>query len=152
MITEPPIPWGPLPNPFTLAGDESWRDYTVSADVHFLSQASAALIGRIDSSDVFRDDRAKWPAGYVLRLEPGGGWELLSTEYNKPEVTLACGNVTIDHARWHHIELRFHGTRIEANLDGSRLTAVDNAAHAHGMFALGTDWNRIQFDNLRVTQ
>jgi len=23
--------------------------------------------------------------------------------------------------------------------------------HGHGMFALGTDWNRIEFDNLRVT-
>jgi len=135
-----------------LAGDESWKDYTVAADVYFLSQASATLIGRIDSSDVFRDGRAKWPAGYVLRLQPDGSWALISTEYKKPEVTLASGNVTIDRALWHHIELCFNGTRIEAILDGSPLTAVDNAAHAHGMFALGTDWNRIQFDNLRVTQ
>jgi len=152
MIAESPIPWGPLPNPFSLAGDESWKDYSVSADVHFLSQASAALIGRIDSSDVFSDGRAKWPAGYVLQLQPDGSWELLSTEYKKAEVTLASGNVTIDRARWHHMELRFHGTRIEANLDGSPLAAVENAAHGHGMFALGTDWNRIEFDNLRVTQ
>jgi len=151
MIAESPIPWGPLPNPFSLAGDESWKDYSVSADVHFLSQASAALIGRIDSSDVFSDGRAKWPAGYVLQLQPDGSWELLSTEYKKAEVTLASGKVTIDRARWHHMELRFHGTRIETNLDGSPLAAVENAAHGHGMFALGTDWNRIEFDNLRVT-
>ena len=151
MIAESPIPWGPLPNPFSLAGDESWKDYSVSADVHFLSQASAALIGRIDSSDVFSDGRAKWPAGYVLQLQPDGSWELLSTEYKKAEVTLASGNVTIDRARWHHMELRFHGTRIETNLDGSPLAAVENAVHGHGMFALGTDWNRIEFDNLRVT-
>jgi galactosylceramidase len=151
MIAESPIPWGPLPNPFSLAGDESWKDYSVSADVHFLSQASAALIGRIDSSDVFSDGRAKWPAGYVLQLQPDGSWELLSTEYKKAEVTLASGKVTIDRARWHHMELRFHGTRIETNLDGSPLAAVENAVHGHGMFALGTDWNRIEFDNLRVT-
>ncbi len=152
VITEAPIPWGPLPNPFTLAGDEGWTDYSISADVHFISQASAALIGRIDSSDVFRDGHAKWPAGYVLRLQPNGGWELLSTEYKKPEVKLASGNVTIDRASWHHIELRFRGTRIEAILDGSLLTAMDDTTHGHGMFALGTDWNTIQFDNLRVTQ
>jgi hypothetical protein len=151
VITERPIPWGPLPNPFTLAGDESWKDYAISADVHFVSAASAALIGRIESSDVFRDGHAKWPAGYVLRLQPDGRWELLSTEYKKPEVSLASGNVTIDRAQWHHIELRFHGTRIEAILDGSQLTAVDDATHPHGMFALGTEWNTIQFDNLRVT-
>jgi hypothetical protein len=49
------------------------------------------------------------------------------------------------------LELSFRGTRIAASLDGRQFASVDDPAHAHGMIALGTEWNRIQFDNLRVT-
>ena len=150
VITEIPVPWGPLPDPFTLAGDAAWTDYTVSADAHFLSTAPAVLMGRIDSSDVFRDAHARWPSGYVLRVKPSGAWELLSAAYQRPTSTLASGSARLDPAQWHHIELRFHGDRIEALLDGAALATVHDATHARGMFALGAEWNRIQFDNLRV--
>lgn len=150
VITTPPVPWGPLPDPFTLAGDEAWTDYSVSADVRFLSASSAAVMGRIDSADVFKDGHAHWPSGYVLRVNPSGAWELLSTAYNKPVVTLASGAVRFDRAKWHRLTLRFQGKRILALLDAARLAAVDDATHAHGMFALGTEWGRAQFDNLDV--
>lgn len=151
VVSDKPIPWGPLPDPFTLAGDAGWTDYRVAADVRFLSSAPAAVMGRIDSADVFQDGDARWPSGYVLRLKPDGGWELLSAEFKKPVVPLASGSVTLNRNQWHRLELRFHGTRIEASLDGAPLTSVENSAHTHGMFALGTEWNRIQFDNLQVT-
>jgi hypothetical protein len=151
VISTKPIPWGPLPDPFTLAGDAGWTDYTVAADVRFLTAAPAALMGRIDSADVFQDGRARWPSGYVLRLMPGGAWELLSAQFKKPVVTLASGAATIDRNQWQHLELRFNGKRIEALLNGAPLASVENTAHTHGMFALGTEWDRIQFDNLRVT-
>jgi hypothetical protein len=150
VITTVPIPWGPLPDPFTLAGNADWTDYTVSADVRFLTAAPAAVMGRIDSSDVFKDGHARWPSGYVLRLKPDGAWELLSAEYKKPVVTLASGTARIDRAKWHHLELRFHGKQINATLDGTSLTSVEDGEHSHGMIALGTEWDLIQFDNLRV--
>ena len=112
MITELPVPWGPLPDPFTLAGDAAWTDYTVSADVRFLTAAPAAVMGRIDSADVFQDGKARWPSGYVLRLKPDGAWELLSAEFKKPAVTLASGSARIDRSQWHRLELRFHGEQI----------------------------------------
>lgn len=28
---------------------------------------------------------------------------------------------------------------------------VEDVAHPHGMFAIGTEWDHIEFDNLRVT-
>lgn len=151
VIVTPPIPWGPLPDPFTVAGNASWTDYTVSTDVRFLSASSAAVMGRIDSADVFRDGRARWPSGYVLRIEPNGAWELLSAEYKKPVVTLASGTAILDRARWHRLSLHFQGKHITAMLDGTQLTAVADASHTHGMFALGTEWGRLQFDNLGVT-
>ncbi len=32
VITQKPIPWGPLPNPWTLAGNVGWKDYAVHTD------------------------------------------------------------------------------------------------------------------------
>jgi O-glycosyl hydrolase len=151
VITTPPIPWGPLPDPFTLAGDASWTDYSVSADVHLLSASAATVMGRIDSADVFKDGHARWPSGYVLRLEPGGAWQLLSASYGKPLATLASGTVMLDRAQWHRLTLRFEGKRVTAMLDSTQLAVVDDGSHTHGMFALGSEWGRIQFDNLKVT-
>ncbi len=151
VITALPIPWGPLPDPFTLAGDEAWTDYTVAADVRFLSHSTATVMGRIDSANVFQDHHALLPAGYVLSLAPGGAWQLLSTQFKKPTATLASGTVSLVTKQWHHLALRFHGTQIEAELDGKPLASVQDATHTHGMFALGSEWNLVQFDNLRVT-
>jgi O-glycosyl hydrolase len=150
VITEVPVPWGPEPDPFTLAGSAAWTDYSVSADAHFLSDAAAAVIGRIDSANVFRDGRAPWPSGYILQVKSDGDWALLSAQYKQPTVTLAHGTTKLDRAQWHRLELRFRGDGIEALLDGASLATVHDTAHTHGMFALGSGWNRIQFDNLRV--
>lgn len=150
VISTKPIPWGPLPDPFTLAGNEDSTDYGVAVDVHFLSASPAAIMGRIDSADVFQDGKARWPSGYILRVEPDGAWELLSAEFKKPVASLASGRVTLDRSQWHHLELRFLGKRIVASLDRSQLASVENMAHTHGMFALGTEWDHIQFDNLTV--
>jgi O-glycosyl hydrolase len=151
VITTPPIPWGPLPDPFTLAGDAGWTDYAVSADVRFLSAASAAVMGRIDSANVFENGQARWPSGYVFRVQPNGAWELVSAAYGKPLVTLASGTAKFNRSKWHRLTLRFQGKRIVAVLDTTRLTAVDDDSHTHGMFALGTEWDRAEFDNLKVT-
>ncbi len=150
VVSAVPVPWFPLPDPFTLAGDAGWTDYSVSADVRFLSGAPAVVMGRIDSADVFQDKKARWPSGYVLRLQPAGDWELLSMEFKKPAVTLAKGSAKIDEKEWHRLKLEFHGKQIVASVDGVRLWSIEDSTHAHGMFALGTEWDEIQFDNLRV--
>jgi len=151
VITTPPIPWGPLPDPFTLAGDANWTDYTVSADIRFLSTAAATVMGRIDSADVFQDGKLRWPSGYILSIDPDGNWKLLSAEYKKAVVTLSSGKAPIDPDSWHHVELRFQGQHITATLDNAPITSADSATHAHGMFALGSEWNHTQFDNLEIT-
>jgi hypothetical protein len=151
VISTKPIAWAQTPDPFTLTGDANWTDYSVAADVHFLSGAAATISGRIDSSDVFQDDKARWPSGYVLRLKPEGAWELLSTGYNKPVVTLSSGSTALDPTKWHHMELRFRGQQITALLDGASLATILDSAHTHGMFAIGSEWDHVQFDNLSVT-
>jgi galactosylceramidase len=150
VITTKPIPWGPLPDPFTMAGDSAWTDYSLAADVHFLSSSPAVLIGRIDSADVFQDGKALYPSGYVFSVKPDGAWQLASAEFKKPVAILGSGSAEVDRAQWHHLELVFHGRQIEARVDGKTLVSVDDGAHAHGMFAVGTEWDRVQFDNLAV--
>jgi hypothetical protein len=150
VISIKPIAWGPLPDPFTLTGDAGSSDYTVSTDVRFLTSSPAVVMGRIDSADVFQDGNARWPSGYILRIKPEGNWDLFSAEFRKPVVTLATGSVKLDRHQWHHLELRFKGVEIEASLDGIVITSIVSLAHSHGMFAIGTEWDHIQFDNLRV--
>lgn len=150
VVTEKPVAWSPLPAPFTLAGSETWTDYRVGVDVRFLSRSPALLMGRIDSANVFTDDKAKWPSGYLLRLQPNGGWELLSTTYHEPTATLAKGYAMLGAAKWHRLELEFRGTTVTARLDGKVLAQEESVAHTRGMFGLGSEWDHTQFDNLRV--
>jgi hypothetical protein len=151
VITEKPIPWGPLPDPWTLAGDASWTNYQVEADVRLEDRGSAMLIGRIDSADVFQDDKAPLPSGYVFRIYDSGNWELLSTAYKKPTKTLAHGNVALASGKWRHLRLICNGRQIAARFDDHALASVEDSDHARGMFGIGTGWNRAQFDNLSVT-
>ena len=150
VITQRPIPWGPLPNPFTMVGAADWTDYTLSADVLLENANEATAIGRIDSADVFQDGNMLWPSAYILRVSKNGGWTLLSAKYKTAPHTLASGVVTLDPGKWHQLQLQFKGDHIQASLDGQSLTVMQDRSHTHGMIAVGTDWSRAQFDNLSV--
>ncbi|MGC2398573.1 MAG: LamG-like jellyroll fold domain-containing protein [Acidobacteriaceae bacterium] len=150
VITVRPIPWSPLPDPFTLAGDVNWTDYRVAADILPDADGPVTLMGRIDSSDVFKDHKALYPSGYVLSLEPGGKWTLLNSAYKAPARSLASGAVGMPAGTWHHAELAFRGNQVSVYFDGKQVGTATDASHPHGMFAIGTGWNRVQFDNLSV--
>ncbi len=151
VITKPPVPWGPLPDPFTLAGDPNWSDYTLASDVLLKGDAPAMLIARIDSADVFKNKKAEFPSGYILRFQSAGHWELLTASYRSPTHVLGSGSIPMKPASWHRLSLRMHGSSITASCDGTVLTTVLDGTHTHGMFALGSGWSKVQFDNLRVS-
>lgn len=150
IITEKPIPWSPLPDPFTLAGDVAWSDYTVAVDARFIDDGPITLMGRVDSADVFQDGNALWPSGYILSLFADGRWQLNSSIYKKPSRTLAVGKADPPSKQWQHLELHFSGKTVSAMLNGKQLFSADDPDHAHGMFAIGTGWIRAEFDNLKV--
>jgi hypothetical protein len=151
VITTKPIPWGPLPDPFTLAGDAKWSDYRIAADILLSGNGPVTLMGRIDSSDVFKDDKALWPSGYVFSVEPGGKWALSTSAYKSAKRELASGSVRLAAGKWHHAELAFKANQVLVSLDGKMLADTTDTSHPRGMFAVGTGWNRAQFDNLSVT-
>lgn len=142
VIIQKPIPWMPIPNPFTMAGAAEWTDYTLSADMLLNDANEATLMGRIDSADVFQDVNMLWPSAYVLRLGKNGNWTLLSAKYKTVPRTLASGTIALDVGKWHHLQLEFKGNQIRANLDNQLLTALQDSTHTHGMIAIGTDWSR----------
>jgi len=152
QITVKPIPWAPLPDPFSLAGDAHWEDYSVRVDALIPANGGATVIGRIDSSDVFKDRAALYPSGYVLRLKANGEWAVLSAQFKHPPITLASGRVAGFTTGWHRMQLRFHGAEIAAMCDGQVLANVRDTAHFAGMFGIGSDWTKVQFDNLEVSR
>ncbi len=150
MITKKPIPWGPLPDPYTYLGSADWRDYTVSTDTMLEGAGQVTLLGRIDDANVFEDHKAPFPSAYVLLVHWNGSWELLSTKYKEPTVRLMTGRVQFPVRKWHHLELAFHGSEIKASIDGALVAQVDNKTHDHGMAGIGSAWNQAQFDNFSV--
>jgi hypothetical protein len=152
VILAKPIPWDSLPYPWTLAGDENWADYWLAADVLVSETGPVTLMGRIDSANLFHDDKALYPSGYVFLVNPDGSWKLFSKQYTKVAVVLASGRISLSTLKWHRIELSFKGRQIAALLDGKELARVTDSSHTHGMIGLGTGWNSGQFDNLSVSK
>jgi hypothetical protein len=152
VVTRRPIPWGPLPDPFTITGDINWTDSRIAVDVRLPRYGTATLMARIDSADVFKDGKAVYPSGYVLKVSADGHWELLSASYNKKSVTLASGLASGFDPGWHHLELACRGDVIDPSLDAKALADITDRSHTHGMVALGSDWSAVQFDNLLVTR
>jgi O-glycosyl hydrolase len=150
VITQKPIPWGPLPDPWTLAGNVDWTDYRERTDFRLAADGVASLIGRIDTADVFQDGKARYPSGYILRIEAGGDWALLATAYKKAEKKLATGSVALDAAHWHTMELSFHGSTIHAAIDGKAVADLQDQSHSHGMIGIGSGWDHTSFDNLAI--
>ena len=152
IITQKPIPWGAvLPDPFTLAGDVTWKDYKVAVDALLIGTGTATVMGRIDSADVFQDNHAIYPSGYILKVQSDGKWELQSATFKKPTLSLVSGTAAISPGKWHRLGLEFRGGEVSATLDGAKLGSAIDTSHTHGMFAIGTAWNRAQFDNLDIT-
>jgi len=145
VITRKPIPWGPMPDPYTLLGSTDWTDYSVSVDALLEEAGDVTLLGRIDDGDVFKDDKAPFPSAYVLEVAQDGHWKLMSAKYKASTATLGSGQATVLPKTWHHLELNFKGANIRASIDGAVVAEVQDTTHRSGMAGLGCGWNRSQF-------
>ncbi|HEV2418456.1 MAG TPA: family 16 glycoside hydrolase [Terriglobia bacterium] len=149
VITQIPIPWAITPDPFTMLGDAQWTDYTVSVDARADSAGGVALMGRIDSSDFFKENHARWPSGYILTVDQNK-WQLVSSQYKHPSRTLAEGALGFPIKTWRRLELRFKGDQIVAMIGGKQVASVADETHKSGMAAIGSGWNKAEFDNFAV--
>ncbi len=208
------------PDPHTLIGDRTWRDYAVGVDVLLPDgESSAVVMGRVNA--MYQHTRTL-PNGYWLRVRADGRWEVGKSEapllnghldFRKewPELyarftdrdqclrlsyadlqalpderkeslrkvfdrmaaepdpenlflealifgmhdlrrdgTLARGRVDVHPGRWHRLELRFEGDRIEALVDGKRLVRLRDTSFSAGMAGIGCSYDPVCFDNLTI--
>jgi len=135
-----PVEWqypGPSPAPYAIVGENTWRDYTVSARVVLPASGTAsaspgaALIARFQG---FRRAAASQFRGYELEVRGNGAWQIVA---NGPAaVTLASGSVAA--ARSYTLSLTIRGTTVSAQIDGVRVGTVSSRAYRYGPAGLGS--------------
>jgi Glycosyl hydrolase family 59 len=135
-----PVEWhylGRSPAPYAIVGQNTWRDYTVSARVVLPRSGpaspspGAALIARFQG---FHRTTVSHFRGYELKVRSDGAWQL--TANGPAPVTLASGRVAA--ARTYAISLSTWGTTISARINGARVATVINGAYRAGPAGLAS--------------
>jgi hypothetical protein len=135
-----PVEWqylGRSPAPYAIVGQNTWRDYTVSARVILpasgtaFSAPGATLIARFQG---FRRTPVSQFRGYELKIGSNGAWQI--TANGPAPVTLASGSVTA--ARAYTLSLTTRGTTISAQINGVLVAAVTNRMYRYGPAGLGS--------------
>ncbi|MEO5893140.1 MAG: family 16 glycoside hydrolase, partial [Ferruginibacter sp.] len=172
-----PMSWAPGWQPYTILGDDNWKDYEISADVYLNQGDSAGVMGRIINVGT---GYGTIPKGYFLQLGSDGQCRLVVSrgkrEKNKlvgdaeqqalikagkdysegGEKTLGVVKVAkVLPYTWHNLKLRFEGSAITAIVDGKPVLTVTDMLYSHGMaglLALGgeTKLSTPYFDNLLI--
>ena len=135
-----PVEWiypGRSPAPYAIVGQNTWRDYTVSARIILpaagtaSSAPGATLIARFHG---FRGTTVSQFRGYELKIHSDGAWQLMAS--GPAAVTLASGSVTA--ARAYTLSLTTRGTTISARINGVLVAAVTNGMYRYGPAGLGS--------------
>jgi hypothetical protein len=122
---------GRSPAPYAIIGENTWRDYTVSARVILPAPGTgspppgATLIARFQG---FRRFPISQFRGYELRVRGNGAWQVVA---NGPAaMTLASGSVTA--ARAYTLSLTTRGSIISARINGVLVATVTNRMYRYG--------------------
>jgi galactosylceramidase len=178
VVGQKPQSWAPEWMPYTIIGDEHWRDYEVSADVFLDNGGWAGVMGRVNNVG---DGYGCTPRGYYFRLAANGAYALVAINGKKGAVGLGdkehqeklraaalAGNsgekgekqmvggtvANFDVKQWHNVKLQFAGEVITGYMDGAPVVCVTNRLFSHGMAGLVTGdaqtRNTACFDNLLI--
>jgi len=135
-----PVEWqylGRNISPYAIVGDNTWRNYTVSARVALprsttgSSPSGAALIARFQG---FRKTTVGNFRGYEFRVSSNGAWRLAVG--GPSPATLASGRVAAQHH--YSMSLTTRNTTISARIDGRRVASVTSRTYRDGPAGLGS--------------
>jgi hypothetical protein len=145
-----PVEWDANSNPYTIGGNLSWTNYTVSADALIEHAGAVQLLGRVGTQ---KSETVADINDYYLQLSNTGAWSIVKNSTGGTLTTLASGTVTAPGTgTWHNLSLTFNGSSISAAIDGKTVGSATDGSYGSGMVGLGTDGYQIdQFDNLSVT-
>jgi O-glycosyl hydrolase len=144
-----PIWWQRPSDPYVLAGDTAWRDYTVSIDVNLQQTGTVKLIGRANAQLRPATDQAS----YELLAGDTGAWRVTKRDTEGVVTTLASGTTAaLGLRRWHTLTLVFQGSAITAKIGGTTLATVRDSSYVSGQVGFGeVGYRTSQFDNLTIT-
>jgi hypothetical protein len=145
-----PVEWDDNAAPYTIGGNLSWANYTVSADAMMEQAGAVQLLGRVGTMQPFD------PAAindYYLQLSSAGAWSIVRNSTSGTLTTLASGTVTAPGLdSWQQLALTFNGDTISAAINGATVGTVTDSAYASGMIGLGTSgYQTDQFSDLSTT-
>ncbi|MFJ3590862.1 ricin-type beta-trefoil lectin domain protein [Streptomyces sp. NPDC090231] len=149
MAPVKPIEWQDDSDSYTLTGDPSWSNYTVSSDVFLRGAGTTELLGRANTQ--LRPQSHM--NAYYLRIRDTGQWWIEKMQTDGSNHTLATGTTTaLGTGKWHNLSLTFQGSQITAKLDGNQFGSVSDGSFQTGQAGLGIQGYRTdQFDNLSIT-
>ncbi|MBL1099279.1 galactosylceramidase [Streptomyces coffeae] len=152
MAPTTPIRWTdePYNAPYSLMGDGSWDNYTVTTDAMFEQSGSVELLGRVGR-------QAKNNNGldaYHLRVSDTGDWSIDKSDQTWKFTTLASGKTTpLDLNSWHTVSFTMRGDKLTASVDGQTIGEATDSSYTKGLTGLGvTGYQTQQFDNFEVRQ
>jgi galactosylceramidase len=138
------------PSPYTLLGDQNWKNYQISADILMEPieeggyEGYALLGARCNFSPT-----GNVPAEcYNVRIFSDGRWQL-----RKAALVLASG--TLDYFQinaWYKVQLTVLDYKIIFSFDGKDIITVSDYELPSGHAVIGSGYNKIRFDNLVIEQ
>jgi hypothetical protein len=145
-----PVEWDNNATPYTIGGNLSWANYTVSADALMQQAGSVRLLGRVGAQQSFSPANIN---DYYLQLSNTGGWSIVRNSTSGTLTTLASGTVAAPGLNtWQHLSLTFNGSSISAAINGTTVGTVTSSSYASGMIGLGTSgYQTDQFSDLSVS-
>ncbi|MFF2750536.1 ricin-type beta-trefoil lectin domain protein [Kitasatospora sp. NPDC058048] len=151
MAPASPIRWTdePYNAPYTMMGDGSWSNYTVTADTMFEQSGTVELLGRANQQG--RNNNGL--NAYHLRVSDTGAWSIDKSDTKWNFTTLASGTAAaLGTGRWHTVALTLDNETLTASIDGTAVGSATDASFTNGRAGLGvTGYQTDQFDNFALT-
>ncbi|MGW7587016.1 ricin-type beta-trefoil lectin domain protein [Kitasatospora sp. NPDC054768] len=135
--------------PYTMMGDGSWSNYTVTADTMFEQSGTVELLGRANQQG--RNNNGL--NAYHLRVSDTGAWSIDKSDTSWNFTTLASGTTAaLGTGRWHTVALTLDNETLTASIDGAAVGSATDASFTNGRAGLGvTGYQTDQFDNFALT-
>jgi Glycosyl hydrolase family 59 len=145
-----PISWDNTSDPYSLMGDLSWGNYTISTDALLEQSGYVEVMGRVTSQQAFSPANIN---AYYLRVTNTGNWSILRNNTSGNLTTLASGTVSaLGTNTWHTLSLGFQGTTITTQIDHVTVGTANDGTYSSGQVGIGVSgWQNAQFDNFSVT-
>ncbi|MGN6625872.1 MAG: galactosylceramidase, partial [Tepidisphaeraceae bacterium] len=156
VVSQKAQSWAPEWMPYTILGDATWQDYSVTASIDLDGGGWAGLMGRVTQTGNGWEGN---PSGYYARLYPDGGCSLYVAGRQfkgSHDKQLAIGDVKgWKWNRWHTATLTFAGPTITLMVDGQAVLTTQDTTYDHGLAGLitggeGSARNTACFDDLQI--